>query len=189
LRLLYASPWQPSSTPAAWHTVEPWSLRIHDGAWYLRAWAEDRRQPKTFRVADIQAAQDVDDGSAPASRRPPPADAWAEEKQAFGIDHDRPDVAVIRFRGAIARWVAPIAWHSAEENVWLEPGELLQRTIRYRSCRELARRLISMIDGIDSIEPAALRDEVAALGARAAAVRRRTASSTARRKKSAAKSK
>lgn len=189
LRILYASPWQPSSTPAAWHVVEPWSLRIHDGAWYLRAWEERSRRAKTFRSADIQAVEDVEDASTAASRRPPPADPWAEENRAFGIDRDRPDVAVIQFHGGIARWLAPVVWHRAEQDVWLEPGELLQRTIPYRSCRELARRLISFFDDIESIEPATLRDEVAALGRRAGEAARSGSSSSAQRRKSPSKSK
>ena len=30
----------------------------------------------------------------------------------------------------------------------------------YHSCRELARRLLSIVDGLESIEPAELREEV-----------------------------
>lgn len=175
VRIYYASPWQPPASAGTWRTIEPWALRMHDGALYLRAWAEDPRGALTFRLADIQKVEDVEDRATPASRHSPPADVWGEESHAFGIDRDRPGVAVILLRGAIARWIAPIKWHPCEQDVWLEPGDLPQRTIPYRSCRELARRLVSVIDGIESIEPKELHEEVVALGTRTATLRRRPA--------------
>jgi predicted DNA-binding transcriptional regulator YafY len=45
---------------------------------------------------------------------------------------------------------------------------LLERTVAYRSCREMARRLASLLDGVESIAPAQLRDEVVRIVARAA---------------------
>lgn len=189
VRILYVSPWKPAGTPAKWHAVEPWSLRMLDGAFYLRGWARGPRAPRTYRFADIQAVEEIEDRSEPASLRSPPADVWAEENKAFGIDLDRPGVAVIRFCGAIARLIAPIVWHPAEKDEWLEHGLVLQRTIPFRSCRELARRLITVIDGIESIEPAALREEVGLLGARAVAVCRRAPRRRATPRKSPSKSK
>ena len=142
LRIRHASPWQPFTDGAVWHDIEPWALRVHDGAVYLRSWVHDLNGPRTFRVADIEA---LEERTAPTntSRRPIPADPWGEDIPGYGIDHDRPDVAKIRLRGRVARWVAPIIWHPAEQSVWLEPGELLERTVSCRSCREMARRLAS----------------------------------------------
>jgi hypothetical protein len=40
---------------------------------------------------------------------------------------------------------------------------VLERRLAYRSCRELARRIVSVIDGVVGVEPAELRDEVGRL--------------------------
>ena len=160
VRIRHASPWRP--TAAKWKAIEPWAMHMQDGAVYLRGWAIGPRAPGIFRLADISALEELDD-TATRTRHPVPADVWAEEREAYGMDHDRPGVAVIRLRGAVARWVSTIVWHPSERDVWLEEGELLERTIPYRSCRELARRLVSVIDGIESIEPRALFDEVVGL--------------------------
>lgn len=150
---------------AAWQEIEPWELRVHDGAVYLRAWARGPAEARTFRLAHIEAVEDAE-----GSRRPPPSDVWGDESPAFGIDRDRPGTAVIRLRGPVARWVAHVVWHPGEQDVWLEPDELLERTVAYRSCRELARRLASVLDGIESIEPQQLREEVVGLVAPANAL-------------------
>lgn len=44
----------------------------------------------------------------------------------FGIDYDRPNTAVIRLRGGVARWVQRIIWHPSESDVWIEEAELLE---------------------------------------------------------------
>ena len=164
LRIRYSSPWQPATDSTAWHMIEPWALHMHDGAIYLRAWANGLKAPRTYSVAHIEAVERVDEPEGRTTpRRAIPTDVWGDEAPAYGIDHDRPGVAVIRMRGGVARWVARMIWHPHEQDTWLEPGELLERTFAYRSCRELARRLAMVIDGIVSIEPAELREEVLGL--------------------------
>ena len=65
-----------------------------------------------------------------------------------------------RVRGGVARWIGNMVWDAGQEDRWIEPGELLERKVPYHSCRELARRLLSIVDGLESIEPAELREEV-----------------------------
>ena len=60
----------------------------------------------------------------------------------------------------MARWIGNMVWDAGQEDRWIEPGELLERKVPYHSCRELARRLLSIVDGLESIEPAELREEV-----------------------------
>lgn len=169
VRILYASPWR-DGAQGRWYEIEPWALRVHDGAAYLRAWRRDQAGPRTFRVAQIDALEEVRLGDG-ERLVPVPATAgvWGDGDPAFGIDRDRAAVAVVRLHGALARWVSRVQWHPTQADRWIEPGELLERRVAYRSCRELARRIASVFDGVRSIEPAALRDEVAAIvsGARA----------------------
>jgi predicted DNA-binding transcriptional regulator YafY len=186
LQMQHASPWPTPRAEVPWQEIEPWALRLYDGALYLRAWVTARRGARTFRLADIQDVRDSE-RAASSPRHARPIDVWEEEDRAFGIDHDRPDVAVIRFRGGVARWVKCIKWHKSQRDRWIEPRELLERTIRYRSCRELARRLASLLDGIESIEPVELEDEVIALVSRAAKLR--AARVRARRARAHAKAK
>ena len=164
VRIRYSSPWHPPVDATTWHVIEPWALHLHEGAIYLRAWANGLAAPRTYRVAHLEALEHVDEADAAATpRQTIPTDVWGDESPAYGIDRDRPGVAVIRMRGGVARWVARTIWHPDEQDAWLEPGELLERTFAYRSCRELARRLAMVIDGIVSIEPRELREEVFAL--------------------------
>jgi predicted DNA-binding transcriptional regulator YafY len=67
VRIHYASPWKPARTRKQWLEVEPWALRLQDGAIYLRAWARGRGAPRTFRGADIEAIEEIADrkGGAP----------------------------------------------------------------------------------------------------------------------------
>jgi predicted DNA-binding transcriptional regulator YafY len=166
VRMRHRSPWRPFVDDVPWQDVEPWSLRLHDGALYMRAWVPARKAAKTFRLADVDEVEEIEQATT-AARHPAPEDAWGEHNPAYGIDHDRPGTAVIRFRGAVARWIAPVVWHPNQQDVWLEQGELLERTVAYSSCRELARRLASVLDGIESVGPVELRDELVRLVARA----------------------
>jgi len=158
--IAYVSPWAPVPGRQR-QIVEPWQLRMHDGAIYLRAWSRTHAAPRTFAVAHIEhvAACEGDSPSTPI----PPADAiWGEADPAFGIDHDRPDLATLRVRGATARWLHRVRWHPAQRDTWIERDELLERRLPYRSCRELARRLLSLGSALISVEPAALREAVVA---------------------------
>ncbi len=164
VRIDYESPWRPADAARTVRVVEPWAVRVHDGAVYLRAWDRQARGTRTFRVAQIVAVELVD--AARCGPVPTANAIWAHADPGYGIDEDRPDVAVVRVRGAVARWLERIVWHPAQKDVWLEPRELLERRVAYRSCREMARRVASVIDGVEAIEPVALHDEVARMFAR-----------------------
>lgn len=161
VRIRYESPWKAPEHGRRTYEVEPWALRVHDGAVYLRAWRRDLGMARTFRVAQIDALEDVALGEGERLARVPPMPlVWGDEDPAFGIDRDRPGVAVLQFHGALARWVYRVQWHPSQVDHWIEPGEVLERRFAYRSCRELARRIASVFDGVGTIEPPALRQEV-----------------------------
>ena len=167
--LSYTSPWSQGPSATRMHEVEPWQLRIHDSTYYLRGWSRTRGAPVTFRLAQIAHARVLPDVH-PAAKMPGPERIWGDHDPAFGIDEDRPDVAVIRLRGAVARWAAMDRWHPAQEDRWIEPGELVERRVPYRSVREFARRLMTVAAGLQSVEPAPLRAQVIELAANAAAL-------------------
>jgi len=159
VQIRYASPWSDGS--ARIHDVEPWQLRLHDGNMYLRAYSRTHGEARSFRVAQILAAEIIE-GLSPREAMPPSEKIWGDHDPAFGIDHDRPGVAVLRIRAPVARWVHHNMWDPGQEDRWIEQGELLERRVAYRSCRELARRLLSLGEAIESIEPRELREAVLA---------------------------
>ncbi len=162
LRIEYDAPWKPLGDGRRSYEIEPLAVRVHDGAVYLRAWRRDLGEPRTFRVAHIEEVR-VIDGAQPRHPVPRVAEVWGDEEPAFGIDRDRPGRAVVRLRGPVARWVARTVWHPQQQDAWVVEGEVLERAFAYRSCRELARRLASVLDGVEAIAPEELRGEVEAL--------------------------
>lgn len=156
VRINYRSPW--ANTERS-HDIEPWQLRIHDSTFYLRAYSRSSAGPRSFRVSQLLSARVVD-GLAPTEAIPSPARIWGDRDPAYGIDEDRPDVATIRVRGAVARWVAGDLWHPAQRDEWIQADELLERTVPYASCREFARRLMTLGEGLVSVQPDELRNAV-----------------------------
>lgn len=158
VRITYTSPWQPEPSVKV-HVIEPWQLRVHDGNLYVRGWLRARSVATTFRVAQIQTINVT--GERPLQPRPPAHEIWGEEGPGRGVDIDAPDTATIRIRGAMARLVASTRWHEDQEDRWVEKNELLERTFRYASCRETARRLLPLGDALEHLEPKSLREELA----------------------------
>jgi predicted DNA-binding transcriptional regulator YafY len=156
LEIHYYSPWTDREDR---HEIEPWQARFHDAVLYLRAYCRDLGEARTFRVAGIRSAR-VLTGERPRAEVPPGDDLWGTGDPTYGIDRDRPDTAVLRIRGAVARWVATLQWHPSQQDRWLVPGEVLERRVAYASCREFARRVMMLLDAVESMEPAALREQV-----------------------------
>ena len=158
VRIDYESPWRNDHRT---HDVEPWQVRVHDGALYLRAFSRTSNSPRTFKVAQIDRVV-VLDAFRPSAPVPAADMVWGTNDPAYGIDEDQPDVAVIRIRGPLARLMARVQWHPRQRDRWVEERELLERRVPYRSCREFARRLLWLGSSVESIEPEALRGAVRA---------------------------
>jgi len=159
LKISYKSPWSDPESSGREHEIEPWQLRIHDGSLYLRAFSLTRNAPRSFRVAQIESVRQLPPRT-PRIKLPPRDQLWGDDDPAFGVDSDRPGQATVILRGPVARWAAMEQWHPAQVDTWLEANERLKRSVSFRSCREFARRLASLGDGLESVAPPALRDEV-----------------------------
>ena len=161
IQVTYHSPWrEPGATVA--HELEPWELRIHDGTPYLRAYCYRAAAGRTFRVVELDSDSLLDLGTA---QQPVPraSELWGTGDPAYGIDEHDPAIATVLLEGPVARWVAPIRWHPEQRDQWVQPQRLLRRTIPYRSRREFARRVLTVIDAVVDLEPPALVDEIRAL--------------------------
>lgn len=157
VRIGYASPWSEQPEVRA-HVIEPWQLRFHDGELYVRGWLRKHASASTFRVAQIVSA--VVTGEPAEQPRPPSPAIWGSSGPSTDVDDDRPDIATVRIRGAMARYVASSRWHEHQEDAWLEKDVLLQRRFAYDSCRATARRLLALGDALEHVEPADLRLEL-----------------------------
>lgn len=162
LKIRYKSPWAEPDDSGREHEIEPWQLRIHDGGMYLRAFSLTRNAPRCFRVAQIESLRQLPPRP-PKEKMPLRGQIWGDDDPAFGVDSDRPGHATVVLRGPVARWVAMEQWHPAQIDTWLPNSDRLRRVVPYRSCRELARRLASLGDGLDAISPPELESEVLAI--------------------------
>lgn len=158
LRISYFAPW---GNKYDQHVIEPWQIRLVDGAVYLRAYSRTRREPRTFHLSFVSSCV-VLPRDKPRQPCPPAAEMWGDPNTGFGIDEHHPGVAVVRLRGAVARWLSRIEWDPAQTDALSADGEVLVRSVPYRSRREFARKLLSYADAITSIEPEDLRNEVLA---------------------------
>ncbi|RMG94163.1 MAG: WYL domain-containing protein [Deltaproteobacteria bacterium] len=156
VRMEYDSPWREGASET--YTIEPWQLRLHDGALYLRAYSRTADAPRNFRVANIVTARIVD-GDQPRGPRPE-TEVWGEHDPAFGVDYDRPGTATIRVAGPMARWLFRTRMHPKQRDRWIAEGEVLERTVPYRSCREFARRLLPLGSALVAVAPRELAEEV-----------------------------
>ncbi|MBL9020581.1 MAG: WYL domain-containing protein [Myxococcales bacterium] len=163
VRISYRSPYGAETVE---HIVEPWQLWLHNGRLYLAGYSRTRRARRTFALAHVQRMEPV--ANATPTKQVPP-EIWPEQHGGYGVDEDRPGRALLRFRGPAARATAAIRWHSSQVDRWIAQDEVLERTIAYRSCRELARLLAGLADGLDIVEPDELRMELIGLLDRAAA--------------------
>ena len=127
---------------------------------YLRAFSRAAQAPRTFKVVQIEQALPVASTVFTGAR--PPADELWGSHDGVGMDDDRPDTAVVRIGGPYARWIARERWHTSQRDTWSPDGTVLERRVEYRSCREFARRLLSLGDALLEVAPAALHDEVVA---------------------------
>lgn len=160
VEIVHRKVWREQGDPA-FQTIrlEPWSCRVHDGMAYVRGYARERDGARTYRIADIDSVRTVPNART-SRRRPTPDEVWGDSDPRFGIDEHEPGEARIVVRGSVARWFEPVVLHPQQESRWLEPNEVLERRVPYRSRRELARRLLSIIDGLVEVEPEELRVEL-----------------------------
>lgn len=152
LQIDYYSPWEDR---AERYVVEPWQVALINGVLYLRGWARERGL-REFRMATIKHVV-VKEGARPTVKVP--GVLWPHEL-GFGTDDDRPGDAELLFEGPVARWLRSSRWHPTQRDEWVASSSALRRWMRYRSCRELARFLAQYADGLVSVEPRELRDEL-----------------------------
>jgi proteasome accessory factor B len=144
------------------YALEPSAL-TH--ALYLIGWDEEREGLRTFKVERILEAALTPETFA----ADPDFDVAAELRRAWDIIADEPlQTIVVRFRPEVARRVAETRWHPSQELAPQGDGSLLWRG-RVAGLREIKLWLLSWGADAEVLEPASLREDIAAELGRAAA--------------------
>jgi proteasome accessory factor B len=143
--------------------IEPSAL-TH--ALYLLAWDEGRKARRTFKVERILSASLTPQTFEPVEGY----SAAAELARAWDvIADDEPIDVVIRFSPAVAKRAAETLWHPSQETEDRPDGSLLW-TATVAGTREIRIWIMGWGADAEILEPRALRDDVAAELARAAAL-------------------
>jgi proteasome accessory factor B len=140
--------------------VRPWylepSLATH--ALYLIGWDETRGAVRTFKIERIR------DLSLTAQRFEPPEGTIDQAmRNAWDIISDQPETdVVLRFEPAVAARVRETTWHPSEQAELAADGSLRWRA-RVAGTIEIRAWILSWGHQVEVLEPADLRDEVAAI--------------------------
>ena len=138
--------------------ISPQRLVYYNEIWYLDGWCHLREGLRTFRLSNLTAvaitdlnAIDIDDEVLDS-----------ELKAGFGIFvGGETRQAVLRFDAHVSRWVMQETWHSNQTSELDEKGRLVL-TIPYSNDPELAMRILQYGAAAEVLEPADLRDKIAA---------------------------
>ena len=149
--------------------VDPARLVFHRDNWYLIGWCRDRRAIRVFACDRILSAAPA----GPLVHRLGPDDlsrVFATNFGMFIVGDDVPvQQAVLRFTPDRARWVRDEQWHPEQQGRGLPDGGWELR-VPYREPTELILEILRHGDQVEVVEPAELRDQVAAILQRAAAI-------------------
>ena len=166
VRFRYAPAAYHGETEPSWREVRPYllepSLQTH--ALYLIGYDEGREAIRTFKVERV-----LDLSLTPRIFVPPEADEIAATlRAAWDIISDQPPAEVVlRFAPSVANRVEEATWHPTQEVDELPDGSLEWRAT-VAGTVEIRLWILSWGDEVEVLEPAALRDDVAATHARAA---------------------
>lgn len=158
------APYAPEAAPRVArvrpYLIEP-SLQTH--ALYLIGWDETRDGMRTFKIERIRDVALTPDGF-----DPPDAEIDGMFERAWDIIADQEPVdVVLRFAAKVASRVREARWHPSETVAEEADGSLTWRAT-VAGPIEIRLWILSWGDDVEVLEPAALRDDVAATHRRAA---------------------
>jgi predicted DNA-binding transcriptional regulator YafY len=138
-------------------TVSPQRLVYYRDNWYLDAWCHLRGGLRTFALDAIVDAHILDARALEVSS----TDLEAHHAASYGIFAGAPQhLAVLRFNGRRARWVAKERWHRDQEGRHLEDGSYELR-VPYGNALELIMDVLKFGPDVEVLEPRELREAVA----------------------------
>jgi len=155
-----------SSKPARKAKVQPLAIEPSalTHALYLLAWDEGRKARRTFKVERILSASLTPQEFEPVEGY----SAAAELARAWDvIADDEPINVVIRFSPSVAKRAAETLWHTSQETEDQADGSMIWRAT-VAGAREIKIWILGWGADAEVLDPASLRDDVAAELSRAA---------------------
>lgn len=148
--------------------VSPQRLVRYRGNWYLDTWCHWREDLRHFALDRVHPVEIL----AEAARDVAEADLDQHFATAYGIfSGQAKSTAVLRFSPEAARWIADETWHPQQSKTILADGSVELR-IPYGDNRELIMDILRYGPDCEVMAPPGLRDRVAQLAARTAALYR-----------------
>lgn len=140
--------------------VLPLRLFAHDGAVYLMCNVVKRGERATLNLQRLQALSVLDERGRP----PRDFDPSQVERAAFGVySGGEPTTYVLRFGAAAAPYIRERVWHPSQRLRDLRGGGV-ELSFTCGASYEVSAWVASWREGVEVIEPDALRDELRALG-------------------------
>jgi predicted DNA-binding transcriptional regulator YafY len=151
----YRSPQHPRETTC--RTVEPHHLRHHMGSWMLTAWCRARQDWRTFALSRMSGLRIEKETFAP---RPP--EEWRPHVEGgFGIFQGGELIPVrLRFSPFMAPWIRERHWHSEQVIAEFADGGVVL-SFPVADFREVRLHILQYGAGVEVLEPAELRREIA----------------------------
>lgn len=148
------------STEPVTYEIFPYALVEHRGSVYIVAHSRDHDAVRQFKLNRIESAEVT---KFPFDR-PDDFHVAAYLRGSFGVYHGDggPDVTVrVRFRPSVARYISESRWHSSQQ-LTPQPDASLVAEFRLNSTEEIRHWILSFGCQALVLEPASLRDEIAA---------------------------
>jgi len=136
--------------------LDPYHLRHAMGTWYLIALCHLRQDVRTFIVSNIKEIKILEEKSVIPrgfSIEKFLADSW-------GIFEGGPVVKVVlRFKPAVAQWVAERKWHASQKTVENKDGSVTM-SFKVAGTGEIKPWIMSFGSKVRVMEPKGLREEI-----------------------------
>ena len=151
LRVLYHGRERDETTERA---LSPQRLVYYGDNWYLDAWCHLRDGVRTFALDRLQIVEQIEE----AAREVDATALDAALTGSYGLFAGTPDaVAVLRFSGDAARWVADEQWHP-DQRARIDAGGRLLLEVPYRDPRELIGDILRWAGDVEVLAPEELRE-------------------------------
>jgi len=146
------------ATEPVTYLVHPYGLTYHRGSLYLVGYSEDHEELRHWKVDRIEQAE----LEKVHFQRPEDFDLSRHFADSFGVWSGRGDIRVkVRFAADAARYVREKKWHESQRLTTQGDGSLIVR-FRLSDTREIKSWVLSFGAAAEILEPAELREEVAA---------------------------
>lgn len=148
--------------------VSPQRMVRYRGNWYLDTWCHWRQELRHFAVDRIHPLEVLEE----PAREIADAELDGHFAAGYGIFSGAARAtAKLRFSPDAARWIADEIWHPQQQKRILRDGSV-ELSVPYSNNRELIMDILRYGPDCEVLEPVGLRDRVAQLAARTAALYR-----------------